>query len=372
MKSSIVALGLVTLTAVSANAGGIDRGSVGLSAIFEPGRVLTLGFSSISPSISGQYDHPLLGALPTGDIAVDYSTFSLSFKDDINDRLTYGLFVNQPYGAETAYEQGLYTGLEAKWSSTQFAGILQYNLDQGASVYGGLRYVVSDAEITVPAQLLSPPTTPIVVGPYTASAERDGEFGYILGAAYEIPDIALRVALTYESAVTHVFRTSETFGGLNGGATLQGSTSVTLPQSVILDFQTGIASDMLLFGSVKWAEWSAWHVRPTYYDSVLNAAVTGFADNTITYSLGIGKQLNEHLSVFARVGYEAAGDAVASSLSPSGAMKSIGVGASWMHEQFRITGGLEYVTLGDAVDAAGTRFEGSRAIGIGIQTAITF
>ena len=79
--------------------------------------------------------------------------------------------------------------------------------------------------------------------------------GYIVGAACEKPEIALRAALTCESAITHDFPTTKTLAPLGG--TIQTTTTIEMPQSPALDFQSGIATDMLLFGLIRWSEWSA-------------------------------------------------------------------------------------------------------------------
>jgi len=72
-----------------------------------------------------------------------------------------------------------------------------------------------------------------LTGGYTGSGSNTREFGYIAGAAYERPDIALRVALTYQSSIDFAVDTLE-----NG--VLASVTDITLPQSITLDFQSGI------------------------------------------------------------------------------------------------------------------------------------
>ena len=372
MKHIITAVGALALTTTLAQAGGIDRSGTSYAALFEKGRVATIGFSSVSPSVSGVFTHPLAGAIPTGNMSESYATLSFSLKGDINDKLSYAVFLNQPYGADANYKEGIYDGLEAHWKSTQLAALLKYNISERISVYGGLRLVNSSAKINIPVQMLAPPATPIVIGPYNAKTDTNNQVGYVVGAAYEIPDIALRVALTYESSIKHKFATAERFGGLNGGATIGGETEITMPQSVTLDFQSGVAKDTLVFGSVTWSEWSKWHVRPTYYDAVLHDEITGFSNNVITYELGVGRRINAALSVFARIGYEDADGEVASRLSPTDGRRSIGVGGSWTKDNMKITGGLEYVKLGDTVDASGTKFSGNDAVGVGVNIAFTF
>lgn len=372
MKLLLSAIGGLFLSASLVQAGGIDRTVTGYGLLFDKGRVVTLGFSHVTPDVSGVLDHPLAGPMPTGNMAQGYASLSFSYKADLNDRLSYALLVNTPYGADALYSQGAYTGLEAHWQSHQVAALLKYKLGERASVYGGLRHVSSSATINIPAQMLAPPSAPIALGAYSASTNTDAKLGYVLGAAYEIPDIALRAALTYESAITHEFDTQERFANLAGGATVPGKTKIILPQTVTLDVQSGIAKDTLLFGSVRWSEWSQWHVRPSYYDTVTGKEVTGFNTNVVSYQLGVGRKINDNLSMFVRVGYEQPDGLEVSRLSPTDGRKSIGVGGSWTQDNMKITGGLEYVKLGDGVDPSGTKFSGNTAVGIGFNVAFTF
>lgn len=363
-SSSAAAL---TLSAVTASAGGIEIGRLPYSALFESGRYMELGFSRVMPKVSGDYAGALSFFGPTtGSMAQDFSTLSFAYKSDLTDKLSYAIMVNTPAGADSKYLLGAYTGLEAHWTSNQIAALLKYKVDPNISVYGGLRYVRSSATIVIPALLFSPAP----LGDYTATGASDGQFGYVIGAAYEMPEIALRVGLTYENAITHKFQATEAFSGIP--FTSVSETQVTLPQNVTLDFQTGVAKDTLVFGSVKWAEWSKWHVRPAYYDGFINDEVTGFNHDVLTYQLGVGHRLNDNLSVFARLGYEKANGTPVSALSPVDGMRSIGVGATWTQDKMKVTGGLEYVELGDAVDKAGTPFSGNSALGFGMTFGFNF
>jgi len=368
MNYAAAALAGLAMTTGLAQAGGIDRSNTPF-ILFEKGRVLQLGYSNVTPTVSGTFNHPQAGLLSTKDMAENYNTLSLAYKADLSDKLSYAIILNQPYGADALYT-AFYTGLEAHWDSNQLAALIKYKATDRVSVYGGLRYVRSNAEIFIPRSLFGGSAN--VLGDYTASADTDGQVGYILGVAYEIPDIALRVGLSYESEITHSFATSEQFSVLNGGATLNSTTEIILPQSVTLDFQSGVAKDTLVFGSIRWAEWSKWHVRPSYYDQVINDEVTGFDNDVITYQLGVGRRLNENLSVFARIAYEKANGGVASRLSPTDGSRSIAIGGSYTMDNMKITGGIEYAELGDAVDGTGVQFEDNKAVGVGFAVQFSF
>lgn len=361
MHRIITALGALALTTTLASAGGIERSTLSYSALFDEGRVLTTGLSSVSPSVSGTY--PVgFGGGSTGNMAQSYAALSFSYKADLNDKLAYAIYVNKPFGADAYYPQGPYTGLEAHWTTDQLAAVLKYKVTDAVSVYGGLRYLNSKAEIAIPAALLS--------FNYTAAGSAT-DFGYLVGAAYEKPEIALRVALTYESAVKQSFETRET-GAAFGPAGFEGTTEIEIPQTVALDFQSGVAKDTLVFGSVRWTEWSKWKVRPPGYGGLTGQDVTGFDNNVLAFKLGVGRKLNDNLSVFARIGYEEPKGGVSSRLSPTDGMKSIGFGGTYTKDNMKITGGIEYVEVGDAIDGSGVLFEGNSAVGFGISVAYTF
>jgi long-chain fatty acid transport protein len=206
---------------------------------------------------------------------------------------------------------------------------------------------------------------------YSAETDSNTQLGYILGAAYERPDIALRVALTYENGMTHDFETSETLVGID----LNGAKSVTdieIPQSLALDFQSGVAADTLVFGSIRWTEWSVWEVRPNAYEGLTGSAVTGFDNDVFTYRLGVGRRISDELSVFVRVTYEAASGDEVSRLSPTDGSTSYGIGGSYAFDNVKLTGGIEYAVLGDAVDGTDVAFEDNTALGFGLSIGYRF
>lgn len=344
-------------------AGGLDRAGLNYGILFQEGRVGELSFNSGSPKVSGTYA-ALLGGGTTANMAESFSSFSLGFKDDINDKLSYAVLFGQPIGADAKYTAGFYTGLEAHWKSNELAALLKYKIGSGTSVFGGLRYVISSADIKIPTQLLG------FSGAYSATADKNGKLGYLVGAAYEKPEIALRVSLTYTSEITHDFATAETHPALGG--TLNSTTDITLPQTLTLDAQSGIAENTLLFGSIRWAEWSKWHVDPVGFHGLTAQEVTGLDNNVVTFSLGVGRKLSDSLSIFGQASYEKANGGISSRLSPTDGMRGLSVGAVWTKDQMKVTAGLQYAKRGDAIDSTGTRFSGNSSTVLGVKMDFTF
>ena len=88
------------------------------------------------------------------------------------------------------------------------------------------------------------------------------------GVAYEVPEIALRVALTYFSDVKLGMSGTEGLSPGAGGAnpTMTATNfNVTMPETILLEAQSGIAADTLLFGSVRYTAWDGFSITPNRY-----------------------------------------------------------------------------------------------------------
>ena len=83
--------------------------------------------------------------------------------------------------------------------------------------------------------------------------EDDTKAGYVLGLAYEIPEIALRFSAAYSPEIEHKAEITERLFG-HGHST--SDVEYVTPQSLNLDFQTGIADGTLLLASYRWTEFS--------------------------------------------------------------------------------------------------------------------
>ena len=70
--------------------------------------------------------------------------------------------------------------------------------------------------------------------------------------------------------------------------TVRSETDITMPQSVNLDFQTGVTAKTLLYGSVRWADWEGWSVAPEGFVSLTGEPLVEFEHDTWRYQLGSG------------------------------------------------------------------------------------
>lgn len=353
-------------SATAAHAGGIERTTQSVNVLFEEGRYLEFGATIGSVDISGVGPNStLMGLANTGDIADSFFDLSAAYKADINETWSYAIIYDQPFGADVTYPSGtghLFQGSNATFNSNAITGLLQYNVGNGFSVHGGLRAQTIDAEVSLP------------FAGYTAEGDRELGFGYVAGVAYEKPEIALRVALTFNSSINYDLETTEFIGGMGP---IPSETDIETPQSVNLEFQSGVAEDTLVFGSIRWVEWTAFNTNPQTFASSISTngrALVDFLDNRTTFTLGVGRRLNENWSVLGSLTYEDSTGSTTGNLAPTDGQRAVGIGAIYTKDNMRITGGVRYIDIGDATSAApiNGQFTDSSAIVAGVRVGYSF
>jgi long-subunit fatty acid transport protein len=363
MKRILSSAAALLAAATAAQSGGVEKSSQSVAILFEQGNYAELSFGRFSPDVSGALGvavGPFPAGSTSGDMAAGYNTVSLGYKTDLNDRLALAIIIDEPIGAKVRYPGtfGVFpyplAGTTADLTSNALTALLKYKFDNNVSVYGGLRYQTVKGEVSIP-----------FVGGYTLETNNDSEFGYVVGVAWEKPEIAARVALTYTSAITHTLDSTE------GGPTpAVGSFETEVPQSVNLEFQTGIAKDTLLFGSIRWVEWSAFVIDPPGYP--LADPLVEYASDRVTYNLGVGRRFNENWSAAVTIGYEDPDGEITGNLGPTDGFSSIGLAATYTMDNLKITGGIRYVEIGDATTSIGAEFEDNSGVGVGLRIGYTF
>lgn len=392
MNKTLVSSAMLAVLGTTVAAGGIERTNQTNSVLFKKGNYVELGLGTVRPSVSGEgettgYDYD--------NVANDFSQKEFRAKIDINDRLSFGIILDQPFGADIEYGGNSATtelgGTKAFAEVEAQTFLLKYQVNENASVFGGLRRQKASGDITLDGttyggtlQVL-PTGTPVAAGAsgYNIELQDTVGTGYTVGAAYEIPDIALRVALSFNSEITHKMDTKETLPAnvvlAPGGGTVattevtqNGSQDVKTPKSWNLEFQSGVAEDTLVFGSVRWVEHSVFGV----YADLLSSELVSLED-TYTYTLGVGRRFSPNFSALAAISYEAGGDDEVSPLAPTNGYTSVTFGGAYTFDNgFELSGGASWRQVGDAKgyarNATRATFDGNTVFGAGIKLSYTF
>ncbi|CAN0578905.1 unnamed protein product, partial [Ectocarpus sp. 12 AP-2014] len=272
------------------------------------------------------------------------------------------------YGADVDYPAGTgypFAGSTADLNTNAITGILRYRFESGVSVYAGLRAQQLDADVSIPA-----------VAGYTASAPSETAFGYLVGASYERPDIAFRVALTYFSSISHDLEVTE--NSLATGSVTSDYTQ-EMPQAVNLDLETGIAEDTLLFGGIRWVDWSSFTIAPPVYTDVLvGRPLVYYNGNYTTYTIGVGRKFNDTWSGSIAATYEPSVGGYTTNLGPHDGLFGVTLGLKYTQDQFSVSGGFNVSWVGDAESVVNqspfltSSFTDNMSYGAGIKVGYAF
>src|SRR5690606_12001798 len=355
-----------------------------------PGNYFEAGISVLDPSVSGMTSANLgpFGGQPTGDMASDYYFPSAALKLQVTDNFSFGLLYDQPFGAEAEYSapnaigsafSSGGEGTAAEVTTENLTFLFGFQPNENWNIYAGPVYQSAKGNVSLRGQAYS------LLSGYDANMKKDGELGWAAGLAFQIPEIALKASLTYRSEIEHELTTSENVGPVDvrtaavGGLILasggqitplmanamvpqftSGKTAVTTPQSVNLDFQTGVMADTVAFANVRWVDWNGFAIRPNDFGQALDAlgqvvpALSG--GNLVEYNeeqwsatAGVGRKFNEKWAGNVSVGWDSGVDNPVTTLGPTEGYWNVGLGLQFSPTPATfIAGGVKYFWLGDA------------------------
>ena len=354
MKNFTTAGAILFMTTSIATAGGLDRSGQGIGVIFEDGDYAELSFGSVTPDVSGNgLNNTFNGTTASGNVTPNYSQIGMAYKSQINEQVSIALIYDQPFGADVDYDTGstyVLSDTNAQVETDGVTGLVRYEINPTFSVHGGMRYVQANG-VYDRADVGAP-------NGYESTYSSGGGVGYVIGGAYERDDIAMRIALTYSSEIDLE---------LDGSV---GDLSTTLPESVNLDFQTGIAADTLLFGSVRYVAWDGFSL-----DDSIDGSILSYDDDVFTYNIGVGRRLSDSFAVSFSVGYEQSTGEETGNLGPTDGFISYQIGGAYTIDNgIEVSGGVRYVNIGDAMTEApvSADFSDNDAVVVGLKVAYNF
>jgi long-chain fatty acid transport protein len=246
-----------------AHAGGIERGGYDIDLLFDPAPFATEAeatFVMPDRKLKNAVDtDPLDGTLTGLSTAKDSESYwvpRIGAKAQIVQGVDCMVDYSQPWGAHTAPGQwnGAQSNMETEIKSSNYAATCSYKLDAGK---GQIRFIggVFYQEVYGFKESLVSPLVPNFGGTGRVDLDSSG-WGWRAGLAYEIPEIALRASLVYNSQVK-LDNISGTLDLTNvGGTVIPIYGEASMPDSVEFKLQSGIAPGWLAFGSIKWVNWS--------------------------------------------------------------------------------------------------------------------
>ncbi|TIL80554.1 MAG: transporter, partial [Mesorhizobium sp.] len=249
------------------------------------------------------------------------------------------------------------SNIETKIESENFAATCSYKMDAGKGQFrfiGGVFYQdISGFKERLVQDFSGFPVPLSGVG--RIDLEGNG-VGWRIGAAYEIPEIALRASLVYNSEVDLGDVTGDVDLTQVGRGVIPVIGTATMPQSVEFKVQSGIAPGWLAFGSVKWVDWSVLQivnfcavgapVACTYGGPSFITSLDLLYRDGWTVSGGIGHKFNDRWSAAATLTWDRG---TTTGLSTQTDTWTVGAGASFSpnkNVEVRFGGAIGILTSG--------------------------
>ena len=265
---------------------------------------------------------------------------------------------------------------------------------ENVTLYAGGVYQTVKGNVSLRGQAYS------IFNGYDAEIKETGGAGWLAGAAYQIPEIALKASLTYRSEIDHDVVIDETgytalaaiptaTAAINAVAAAQSKeTTITTPQSVNLDLQSGIMADTVAFANIRWVNWKDFSIRPDKFGQVAEIATAAsggkgfnlvdYTDDQWSVNAGVGRKVTDKWAGNVSVGYDTGAGNPVSTLGPTEGYWNVGVGVQFSPTPATfIAGGVKYFWLGDtdAKVSSGTKvgeFEDNNAIAYGLKMGYRF
>ncbi|WP_420590603.1 OmpP1/FadL family transporter [Bacterioplanoides sp.] len=360
MKSqNLFPLTFAACAVISANnvmAGGLENARMPTSYLYGESKNLlhvAVGYAT------GNVEGTAADGSKTGNGAPELVVTDIGYRHNVNDKWALGLRYNQPYTSKIKYKKGLYKGTEGEWDSQALTGVVKYQIDDNYGVYGGLSVVrTSVSKTKLNANLIQSPA-PGVPGGYQTEAKTDYSPRYLLGVSYQIPEIGFLTTLTYQSEVNVDLKPREEMFGEVSTKTVK----VELPRALSWDFETAVAEDKFIYGSVRWVQWSKFKIAPTLFKRNTGQNLLDYKDS-VSYAFGYAQQLSEKFIGTVFFGYEKPEGGKLAALAPFDGYQSVGVGGSYNLGDLDVNAGVEYSTGRNGTDDFGTKYKNIDAVGV--------
>ena len=373
---------LASVPMTGAFAAALDRSGQSISAFLQPGNYFEAGISVLDPTVEGKAK-AAYGGGNLSDMAGDYYFPTAAIKVQPTKNFSFGLLYDQPFGADAAYSANdplvaAGTGLfhlngentEVEVTTQNLSFVVGYQPVESINIYGGAVYQTVKGDVQLRGAAYGSANG---LGKYNATMKEDSAVGWLAGFAYQIPEIALKASVTYRSEIEHEASTREfgqsnimelvTSNPANAIFDENTTTNITTPQSVNLDFQTGIMADTVAFANVRWVNWKDFSIRPEKFDQIgrtLGAVgqtpdnpngfdLVSYTDDQISATVGVGRKLSEKWAGNVSVGYDTGAGNPVSTLGPTEGYWNVGLGLQFSPApNYFIAGGVKYLMLGDA------------------------
>ena len=359
MKFHIFVGLLYVLPLSYASAAALESSNQSIQAFFEKGNYAEVALLHVDTNISGQVQHQQniaeLGVqdFSTGNLVNHQQFIQAALKLQPHPQISVALLFDQPYFVDVDYHYSpILSGeplpienADIKFDSRNITALIGYQPTQHWNLFTGLSYQSFSGDLKIGTQV------DYTFFDYHAHFPKNHAWGWLAGVSYQIPEYAFNTAITYRAKIKHRTNASESFWGFPLEIAPQQATEIQTPESVNLDFHTGLPAQNFLYGSLRWVNWQDFKIQPTQFAAILQSEGLGNQFNLIDYQknqwstrLGVAHQWSSKWITAVEGLWDSGAGNPASGLNPVDGYVGVGTGAVYhFNPKTFMIAGLHYL-----------------------------
>lgn len=355
-KNVLLGIGLTALPFSSSMAAALERTTQSVAAFLQPNNYFEVGVSALSPKAEGQVspNFPIGTNSKIENIGKSYYAPFAAIKFQLTDQIALGFLYDQPFGTDSQYpvqQAPVFNlngeGTQADVHSDNLTMLVGYKLNDSFQIYGGPAYQVISASAKLRGFANGGPNG---FGLYDLETKDNHAIGWVSGLSYEIPKIALKTSITYRSKIKHDLDLKETRSGVVlSDLPTTDQTDIETPQSINLDFQSGISQNTLAFAQLRWVNWQDFTIQPYWFGKLTNGLdMVEYPDDQYSLNLGLARKFDEKFVGSVTMGWDSGSGEPVSMLGPVNGYWNVGLGAKFSPTaNYDISLGVRYFMFGD-------------------------
>lgn len=278
-------------------AAGLERSNQSIQAFFEKGNYAEVSVLQVNPNVSGKVQPVSSLGNPefsTGDMVNKQHYFQAALKLQPHPQVSVALLFDQPFFTDVDYQfdtnQPLSEIADVEFDSNNMTALVGYQPNANWNLFTGVSYQSFSGNLRIGTHVEN------FYVDYAVHFPKDHAWGWLVGASYQLPEYAFNTAITYRSKIKHHTNASESFWGFPLEIAPQHATTIQTPESINLDFQTGLPAQNFLYASLRWVNWQDFEIQPTQYAAMLqqvpnmNLNLIDYQKNQWSVRLGLAHQ----------------------------------------------------------------------------------
>ncbi len=341
----------------------LETSNQSIAAFLEPNNYLEFSTAMVDANVSGNIYRPeaddpsTLTEISTANFVRHYVLFNAALKLQLQPNWSFGLMYDQPFGTHVDYTFDpvpsspfdLVNAIQFKIDTQNLTTLLGYQPNPSLNFYAGLSYQTLTSQLKISGQ-----SSGLLID-YNGDIQKNSAHGWLTGMSYQIPEYALKTSLTYRAKIRHKQPFDEQLTTIPAIPILNLSsdqtTTIETPQSVNLEFQSGITAHNLIYGSLRWVNWQNFKIASPLISSSDDSPVllVDYQKNQWATTLGLAHVFTDKWTSTIDIGRDSGNANPASTFSPSDGFYSLGVGSFYkIHSNLFIAGGVKYFKLNKA------------------------